>query len=57
MSTCILCIILRVCATLILLLTLSGLYPYVTLCLISRCRSIHFLILASLMELAVVLEI
>jgi hypothetical protein len=39
-----------------LLLSLSGLCPYVTLCLISRCRSLHCPILASLMALAVVLR-
>jgi hypothetical protein len=49
-----LCIILSVCATLVLLLTLSGLCPYVTLCLIAKCRSIHYLILASSTVLAVV---
>jgi hypothetical protein len=45
MSTCILCIILSVCVTLVFLLMLSGLFPYVTLCLIARCRSIRYLIL------------
>jgi ribonuclease HI len=33
------------------LLMLSSLCPYVTLCLIARCRSIHYLILASPMVL------
>jgi hypothetical protein len=37
-------------------LTLFGLYPYVTLCLIARCRSFLYLILASPTVLAVVLE-
>jgi hypothetical protein len=39
-----------------LLLSLSGLFPYVKLCLISRCRSLRYPILASLMVLAVVLR-
>jgi hypothetical protein len=41
--------------TLTLSLTLFGLYPYVTLCLIARCRSIRYLILASLTVLVIVL--
>ena len=55
MSTCILCIILRECVTLVLFLTLFGLYPYVMLCLIARCQSILYLILASPTVLAIVL--
>jgi hypothetical protein len=50
-----LCIILSVCVTLVLCLTLFGLCPYVMLCLIARCRSIRYLILASPTLLAVVL--
>jgi hypothetical protein len=55
MSTIFLCIILSVCVALVLPLTLSGFFPYVTLCLISRCRSICYLILASPTVLVVVL--
>jgi hypothetical protein len=49
------CIILLVCYC-SLLLSLSGLCPYVTLCLISRCQSLPYPTLASLMELAIVLR-
>jgi len=39
-----------------MLLSLSGLCPYVTLCLISRCQSLCYPILALLMALAIVLR-
>ena len=45
-----------VCVTLVCFLMLSGICPYVTLCLISRCRSLCYPILASLMALAIVLR-
>jgi hypothetical protein len=49
------CIILLLCYY-SFLLSLSGLCPYVTLSLISRCQSLRYPILASLMALAVVLR-
>jgi hypothetical protein len=49
------CIILLVCYC-SLLLSLCGLCPYVTLCLISRCQSLCYPTSTSLMALAVVLR-
>jgi hypothetical protein len=49
------CIILLVCYY-SLLLSLSSLCPYVTLCLISICQSLRYPILASLMALSIVLR-
>jgi hypothetical protein len=49
------CIMLLVCYCSFLFL-LFGLCPYVTLCLVSRCWSLYYPTLASLMVLAVVLR-